>query len=225
MSLQRAPDADGQTLSAAWVQSAGRDLWLAGAELTEIAGAEWTVARFGVTRRLRSGRDLTTQVDIGPANVGGERFVFKKIFADATVASRDRWLVRVSDTFVDVQPLHGHLLGTAFGWRAENGLSMEARAARSIAGNLDELTKAIRFDYRASPPYLMAGAVRTTSNNRLLLNVPGLSAEREVHEHFAGVTVPLRGVDVTFVADTARMPGLRRDSVMVAVTVPFAHED
>ncbi|HET7133781.1 MAG TPA: hypothetical protein VFJ95_16115, partial [Gammaproteobacteria bacterium] len=223
--LQRASNADGGTISAAWLQSFGRDSWLAGVERTEIGSDAWTLARIGTTRPLGARRNLLAQLDIGPANVGGEHFVFRKALLDATVVSGNRWSVRLSDTFADVQPLRGHLLGTAVGWHGEKGLSMEARAARSVAGNLDERTAAFRVDYRGSPPYLMAGVVRTTSNNRLLLNVPGQSSERTVHELFAGVIVPLHGVDVAFVADSARMPELRRGSITVAVTVPFEHRE
>ena len=223
--LQRAPDADGGTVSAAWLQSSGRNLWLAGLEHTEIGDDGWTLARIGTTRMLGARRNLIAQLDLGPADVGGEHFVFKKAFVDATAVSGDRWYVRVSDTFVDVRPQHGHLLGTAFGWHDGKGLSMEARAASSVAGNLDELTTAVRVDYRVSRPYLMAGVVRTISNNRLLLNVPGTSTKRTVHELFAGVTVPLRGVDVAIIADTARMAGVRRDNITVALTVPFEHGD
>src|SRR6185295_18735432 len=106
--LQHAPEADGTSVSAAWLQSVGRELWLAGAERTRIGGDHWTLARIGATRPLGARRNLIAQLDIGPANVGGEHFVFKKAFVDATAASGERWSMRLSDTYVDVQPQHGH---------------------------------------------------------------------------------------------------------------------
>src|SRR5262245_22395770 len=136
--LQDAPAADGESVAAAWLQSSGRELWLAGAERTRIGSDHWTLARLGATRPLGARRNLIAQLDIGPANVGGEHFVFKKAFVDVTAVAGESWSMRVSDTYVDVQPQRGHLLGTAFEWHDTKGLSLGARTARSVSGNLDE---------------------------------------------------------------------------------------
>jgi hypothetical protein len=220
--VQQAAGGDGVNVMMGWLGRYDTHVATLAIDHSIVEDSSWTVFRAGATSFRSARLSLSGSMDLGPARIGGDASVYKKVSFEAAFAVGGRWTLKALDTFVDVAPQSGHVLGAAASWRADRALLLHAQATTSISGNLDERNLVLRADYRARPPYLMGGIVVGESNDRLLLlNFPSAASEKELREAFAGVVVPLARFELTVVADAAEIGDFRRRSLTLSFNMPL----
>lgn len=223
-SVQSGTAAAGNQASVAWLGRFDSTTVYGGIDRTVLDGGSWTLLEVGATRRRNSQLAFSGGVDVGPAMIGGERLTFEKVRVDAAF-SLQRWTLTVGDTYVDVAPSAGHLLGTGVAWRGDDGLLVQTQLTTSVGGNLDEHGVVLRADWRRRHPYVLGGIAAGRTNNRLALNVPAAAATRDLRELFVGVVFPIGSRDLTLTADDATVGDLRRRDLSVTLRWPLGRKD
>lgn len=218
--LQQMPGADGANLATHWITALPSGTLSVGAARTDLEGDRWTLMSVGASRAFPRGWNLATGIDIGPAVLNGESERFAKMRAEASIPVSSRWSIRAEESYVDVYPVSGHLVSGAVRFAPTEKHSFDFKLTRSIAGNLDDASVSFRFDYRGVPPYLMAGIVAASSNNRLLLNTPGSGTTTKMRQGFVGLTFPIDEISVTVVAEIADIGDARRTALSASLRLP-----
>jgi hypothetical protein len=210
--------ANGRTAGLDWVGRFDAGVLSIGAHSSDVGPSQWSVLGVGGSRPVGEKRILSGRLDIGPGSTDGQAFTFKKLHAALSFPVSPRLTLTAYDTFVDVAPVSGHLIGGGARLTGDKGRSLQMQVAASAGGNLDEQSFSTRLDYRATPPYFMAGLVLSRSNNALLLNIPGTEAvNTRLRQGFAGATLPLRRTELTIALEAAKIGDSRRYAVTVAV--------
>lgn len=218
---QRQPGGSGGSLGADWIGRYGSHVLTVGAMASEAGSSRWTLIRVGGALPLSGGWTVAGGLDYGPATIDTADTTFTKLRTELSVPFGRRWTFRAQETYVDVQPVVGHLLGAGAALALDGGLSLDVQLAQSIGGSLDDSSVSLRVDYRARAPYLMAGLVAGTSNNRLHVNQGGIASQRTgLRVVFLGLTMPLEAVDLTVAMEMAHVGTARRRSLTLAWRLP-----
>lgn len=217
---QQMAGADGANLAAHWVATMPAGTLSVGAARTDLGDSRWTLVSVGAFRTFPRGWSLSSGLDVGPAILEGASERITKLRAEAAFPVSSRWTLRVEETYVDVRPVSGHLLSGAVRFAASQALSFDVKAGRSIVGNLDDESLSLRLDYRAAPPYLLAGIVLGSSNNRLLLNIPGPGTTTRLRQGFVGLTFPIDAASVTIAVEVAKIGDTRRSALSASLRLP-----
>jgi hypothetical protein len=222
INLQRMPNANGGDVGVDWVQATERRVITAGANVANIEQSQWTVFRASATQTRGTRLAVSGSVDLGQGSNAGERFTYLKLGVGISVSPSEQWRLFVRDTYVDVEPISGHIVAVGGETTRRNGLSLQLQTARSVSGSLDEASHLVRFDHRARPPFLMAGVAFTTTNDRFALGVsPAQASTTRVRQGFFGVSFPLRDKELTIAADIGDVGGRRRDGLSLILRSPI----
>jgi hypothetical protein len=222
LNLQRMPNANGGDIGVDWVQATERRVITAGADIADIGQSQWTVFRATAAQKRGPRPAVSGSVDLGPGTNAGERFTFLKLGVGLSASLSEQWRVFARDTYVDVEPVSGHIVAVGGETTRPNGVSLQLQTARSISGSLDEDSHLVRFDYRARPPYLMAGIALTTTNDRLALGAePMQTSTTRVRQGFFGVSFPVRGKELTIAADIGEVGDVRRTGLSLILRSPI----
>jgi len=220
--VQRMADADGGRFGIDWVHSLDAGVLGVGVNRTEAGPSAWTLLNVTGARSFRRGWSFVGGGDFGPATIGGDRVTFAKLRAGVVVPVGKGWALTAEESYVDVAPIAGHLLGTGVRVTRRNGLSFNVEMSGSVAGNLDERALSFRFDERAAPPFVTAGLTIGTSNNRLVLNVPTAEAAiTRLHLAFVGLTFPVDTTEVMVTIEGGEIGETRRVALSVTLRLPF----
>lgn len=218
---QRMSEADGGSLRVDWVRSFESGVLSVGANRSAVGAGHWTLMSIGGARTYPAGWVLSGGVDFGPAKIYGDYSTFAKARAEISIPVSRGWTLSAQESFVDVHPVSGHLITGGARWVRDSGLSFNMQMSKSVAGDLDQRSMLFRLDRRAMPPYLMAGLVLGTSNNRLLLGVPDADAvETALREAFVGISFPFSRTELTFVTAVAQIGAARRASLSASFQRP-----
>lgn len=218
VNLQRMESADGGSIGADWIRTTEKRVYTAGAGTTNIGTSQWTVVR-ATAAQIRGTRPAVSgSVEVGPGSDGAERFTYSKLGVGFSASLAERWRLFARDTYVDIEPVAGHILELGVEATRRNGLSLQVQASRSVSGSLYEHGQLVRVDYRARPPYFMGGVSVTTTNERIALG--GAQTETsvtKVRQTFFGVSFPVRGKELTIAAELGYVGGARRGGLSVFV--------
>lgn len=226
LNLQRMPSADGSIIGVDWVQATESRVITAGADVANIGQSQWTVLKASATQKRGARPAVSGSVDIGPGSNTGERFTYLKLGVGLSAAPFERWRLFARDTYVDIEPVSGHIVTVGGETTRPNGFSLQLQTARSASGTLDEQSHLVRADYRARPPYLMGGVAVTTTNERSALGAtPTDASATRVRQGFFGVSFPVRGTELTIAAELGKVGGLRRSGLSVFVRSPLPARD
>ncbi len=217
--------ADGQRLDADWVRSADRFVLSAGLHAASIGPNRWTLLGANGMRRYGSRLMITGGVDTGPADLDGESTQFSKLRFGANWRIGSRWSVQAEDEYVDVGDLFGNSLtfgATAIG---NDGFSFSLTHRGSVSGNLDVHSTSFRMDYRAQPPYVMAGFSIGESNNQIDLQIFGTDiVTTSLRQAFVGITLPADRHELTLSFELGEIGSIRRAAFGASVRLPLGRE-
>jgi hypothetical protein len=221
-SYQDLPGASGRSVGVDWVRSGAVRVVSFGSESVSVADSQWSVARGSVYRRLSGGADIFGSAAVGPASTNGESFSYKRLEAAATVPLTASWRLVARDTFVDVEPIRGHVL--TLGANVRRGtVTTQFEVSQGVGGNIEQHGINLRIDGRIRKATVFAGALVGNSNNRLLLNEAGATvSEARMHQAYAGMTLLLGRVDLTLTVDVASSGSTRRQSIGTFIGIPLA---
>jgi hypothetical protein len=192
-----------------------------GAETVSVADSHWSVVRGSVYRQLRGGADILGSGAVGPGATNGDSFSYERLQVGATVPVAGSWRLVARDTFVDVEPIHGHVLTIGASLR-RGAATMQLDTSQAVAGNVEQRSLGFRIDGRIRKSGVFAGALVGDSNNRLLLNEPGAAiSETKMRQVYAGMTLMLGKLDLTMTVDMATSGNTHRQSVGAVVGIPL----
>lgn len=215
-SAQHLADDHGRSLSLDWVGAEAGDVYSLGAELAEVSSTRWNVFHASLAKRLGSRVTWAAGMGVGPGSTDNDRFTYVRANASLSIAVGDAWSVGVKDTYVDIEPVRGHLLTMGAAWHGSRVLSLAAELTSSASGNLDDRMLNLRADRRLGTRSLAAGISTGTSNNRLIFNLPSASAsETRLRQLFLSFTIPVGQLALTFSLDAARLGDLDRVGLSV----------
>jgi hypothetical protein len=222
LNLQRIPSANGGDIGVDWVRATEDRVITAGADVADVGQNRWTVFRATATQKRGTRPALSGSLDFGPGSNAGERFTYLKLGVGVSATLSERWRMFARDTYVDIEPVAGHIIAVGGETTRSNGLSLQLQAARSMSGSLDEDSHLVRFDYRAQPPYLMGGIALTTTNDHLTLGGEAAAVSTmRVRQGFFGLSFPLRGKELTIAADIGDVGGVRRTGLSLILRSPI----
>lgn len=220
-SYQDLPGSSGNAASADFVRSSGARVLSFGAETTSVADSHWSVARGSFYRQLHGGADILASAALGPGSANGESFSYERLQAGATIPLMADWRLVARDTFVDVDPIRGHVL-TLGASRRHGSATVQFDTSRAAGGNIEQRSVGFRIDGRVRKSAVFAGGLVGDSNNRLLFNEPGaLSSDTKMRQAYAGVTLMLGKLDLTMTVDAATSGSIHRQSIGAVVGIPL----
>jgi hypothetical protein len=218
---QDLPDSSGNSASADFVRSSGARVLSFGAETTSVADSHWSVVRGSFYRQLRSGADVLGSAALGPGSTNGESFSYERLQAGASLPLTADWRLVARDTFVDVDPIRGHVL-TLGASRRHGSATMQFETSQAVGGNIEQRSVGFRIDGRIRKSAVFAGGLVGDSNNRLLFNEAGATfSDTKLRQAYAGVTLMLGKLDLTMTVDAATSGSVHRQSIGAVVGIPL----
>jgi len=220
-SYQDLPDASGNSAGVDFVRSFGARAMSFGAETVSVADSHWSVVRGSVYRQLRGGTDVLGSGAVGPGSTNGDSFSYGRLQIGSTVPLSGAWRLVARDTFVDVEPIHGHVLTIGASVR-RGAATTQFEISQAVAGNVEQRSVGFRIDGRVRKLAVFAGALSGDSNNRLLLNEVGAAiADTKMRQVYAGMTLMLGKLDLTMTVDMATSGSTHRQSIGAVVGIPL----
>ena len=220
-SYQDLPGSSGNTIGADFVRSSGPRVVSFGAETVSVADSHWSVVRGSFYRQLHGGADILGSAAAGPGSTSGDSFSYERLQAGATIPLMADWRLVVRDTFIDVDPIRGHVL-TLGASRRRGSATLQFDTSQAVGGNIEQRSVGFRIDGRIRKSAVFAGGLVGDSNNRLLFNEPGaIGSVTKMHQAYAGVTVMLGKLDVTMTVDAATSGSVHRQSIGAVVGIPL----
>ena len=223
VNLQRMQSANGGSIDVDWVETAEKRVVTAGAGFTKIGDSQWAVLRGAMSQIGDVLPAVSGSVDIGPGSNDGDQFTYLKLGVGISAPLTERWRFFARDTYVDIEPVSGHIVTLGADTMRRSGLSLQLQASRSTSGSLDERGHLVRIDYRARPPYLTGGVAVTRTNDRFALGAaPTDISTTNVREAFVGMSLPVRGGELTITAQLGNVGGVQRRGLSVFVRSAIA---
>ena len=217
-----APGSGGVGLSADWIRPLPRGAVTAGLASVAVSGVRWSVGRLGGAWRMHPRVLGDALVSLGPGWAPGEEFLYRQVRAAISYAViAARLILEGEGQAYHIATLHGELIGSGLTIRPARGLGTRVSYGRSVGGNYDADYLLLRTDFQAGSVGGLGGVSAGRSAPRVEdLEVSG-SADGSRLEIFAGVRVPLYGVEWTVVLSHSGSDAVRRQAIMLTSRVPL----
>lgn len=214
--------AGGSSQSLAWIHaSPDRGVFVAGATRFELEDTRWTLARLAYARPVSERLRADFVLEAGPARSAGERFNYRRLRAGLDYRISPALSLAVTDTYLNIRPSTGHLLGADLIWRARPRLQLKAGLVESLGDRLDATALALRADYHGRVHFFLGAADGRTSETRLL-NLPGAGGPvRDYRQVYVGLNVPLGATTVSLALDFIDAGPVRRRALSVGFKLPL----
>jgi hypothetical protein len=217
-----APGTGGASVSADLIHPlAGGSVW-AGLESVTIGRMGWVVGRAGGVWRLNSRVTGDALVTVGPGSSAGDRFVYRQLRGGVSYSLiPGRLVLDGGGQAFDIAALRGQILSAGATVLSHRRLATRLRYGRSAGGNYDAEYLLVRADLRSDRIGALAGlSVGRSGPGPQELSLVG-SAAASRREIFAGIVVPVRGLELTAVLSHGWSEAARRESIVLISRIPL----
>ena len=205
----------GEGGAVAYLHQEGALLVGLGAEYQRLATSKWGFGSFNIAyshpMTASSSWNVHAEAHEGTGNVAGAPFLYSIVAAGVGAALPGGIGADVEERQIDVDTSHGSLpkISLSKGW-GKHFLTSVGYGV-SVGGNLNTSYTLARVDFYG-PGFSLLGGGDVGRVSPAVVNINGVltSQARHLNEVFAGITKPLKQVDVTLLADRIDLAGIDR---------------
>lgn len=215
--------ASGHAQALAWLHmTPDQRVFVAGASRFKLDQTRWTLGRLEYSQPASSRLRLSGAFEAGPAESNGERFTYRKLRAGLDYAIGAGLTMALSDTWLNIRPSAGHVLGADLSWRASARLHLKLGIHEALGSHLDASALAARLDYYGRVHFYAGAVDGRTSDTRLLNLTGGLAASGDYRQGYAGINLPLGATTLSLTFDLIDAGAATRRALSVGLKLPLA---